>query len=418
MNTRGRAQNENLVLRVSGRRRTGLPQLVLLAAFLCALFSSCSTPREYPRTTSGAQQLLQDFADDYIRDTRSVGIVAGVILPDETALFAVSGRADVLDPEKALTPDTIFPIGSLTKNMVLAMVQELEREGLDIDVALKDLDGLDLPPEYGAVTVRDLLLHRSGLPRESYTISSIWPVIEAEIWDGNVYQDYVTREGLLETLANSECRSAVSHPRSRYSNLGYGLLGLALESLTGESVPALMDRTIIKPWGLRDTSFGAPEGKEDRYVGTHSGDIPFFWFRGRHVRSHDLGEGLRTAGGVWSSASDQMRCLRKYREGFLAMDRETPFSGPMGETEVHYNYYLVESPAGHRCLIRYGMTFGVASFFGIDLDTRVAILILRNNCDWPDDVGMELLERLERLIPDADSWPAADDPAEDGDAAS
>jgi len=406
MNARVPAPNGKPVPRILSRRRTGSLPFLLASAVLCLLFAACSTPREYPRTEAGVQQLLQDFADDYISDTRSVGIVAGVILPDETELAAVSGRADVLDPEKKLTPDTIFPIGSLTKNMVFAMVQELERQGLDIDVKLKDLDGLDLPSEYDAVTVRDLLLHQSGLPRESYTLSSLWPVIAAEIWDGNVYEDYVTREGLLETLANSECRSAVSNPRSRYSNLGYGLLGLALESLTGETVPALMERTVIKPWGLRDTSFGAPEGKEDRIVGTHSGDIPFFWFRGRHVRSHDLGEGLRTAGGVWSSAADQMRCLRKYREGFLAMDRETPFSGPMGETEVHYNYYLVESPAGHRCLIRYGMTFGVASFFGIDLDTHTAILILRNNCDWPDGVGMDLLERLEKLIPDADSWPA------------
>ena len=77
---------------------------------------------------------------------------------------------------------------------------------------------------------------------------------------------------------------------------------------------------------------------------------------------------------------------------------------------MHYNYYLVESAAGHRCLIRYGMTFGVASFFGIDLDTHTAILILRNNCDWPDGVGMDLLERLEILIPDAKSWPS-DNPA-------
>ena len=393
-----------------GLRLRIAPAFILAASVLCGLFAAaCSTPVEYPRTESGVRQLLQDFADDYIRDTDSVGIVAGVILPDDTALTAVSGQSDVLDPDKPLTPDTIFPIGSLTKNMVFEMVTELERTGqVDLDTPLKDCPGLDLPPEYDAVTVRDLLLHRSGLPRESYTLTNLWPVISAEIWDSNVYENFCTREGLLETLSNAECRSAVLHPRSRYSNLGYGLLGLALESITGETVPDIMERTVIRPWGLRDTSFGPPEGKEDRTAGTHSGDIPFFWFRGRHVRSHYLGEGLRTAGGVWSSASDQMLCLRKYRERFLSMDREESFDGPPGEDEVHYNYYLVDSPAGHRCLIRYGMTFGVASFFGIDLDTRVAILILRNNCDWPDGVGMDLLERLEKVIPDADSWPAAD----------
>ena len=381
------------------------------AAFLFCLpavllLTACSTALpDYPRTDDGVRQLLQDFADDYIRDTRSVGVVAGVILPDGTAFTAVSGRSDVLDPEKKLDDDTIFPIGSLTKNMVFAMVTELERQGrIDLDTPLKDCPGLELPEEYDPITVRDLLLHRSGLPRESYTLTSIWPVISAEIWDSNVYEDYVTREGLIGTLSNSECRNAVSHPRIRYSNLGYGLLGLALESLTGETVPDLMETYIIRPWGLKDTSFGPPEGKDERLAGTHSGDIPFFWFRGRHVRSHDLGEGLRTAGGVWSSAADQMRCLRHYRETFLAMDRETPFSGA-SETVVHYNYYLVDSPAGHRCLIRYGMTFGVASFFGVDLDNRTAILVLRNNCDWPDGVGMDLMSRMETFLPDAEFWP-------------
>jgi len=385
-----------------------------LAAFLFCLpvvllLTACSTALpDYPRTADGVRQLLQDFADDYIRDTRSVGVVAGVILPDGTAFTAVSGRSDVLDPEKKLDDDTIFPIGSLTKNMVFAMVTELERQGrVDLDTPLKDCPGLGLPEEYDPITVRDLLLHRSGLPRESYTLTSIWPVISAEIWDSNVYEDYVTREGLIGTLSNSECRNAVSHPRIRYSNLGYGLLGLALESLTGETVPDLMETYLIRPWGLKDTSFGPPEGKDERLAGTHSGDIPFFWFRGRHVRSHDLGEGLRTAGGVWSSAADQMRCLRHYRETFLAMDRETPFSGA-SETVVHYNYYLVDSPAGHRCLIRYGMTFGVASFFGVDLDNRTAILVLRNNCDWPDGVGMDLMSRLETFLPDAESWPGKD----------
>jgi len=395
---------------VHGRGR-GVSAAFLLLLLAVLLTSCASAPPEYPRTADGVRQLLQDFADDYIRDTRSVGIVAGVILPDDTAFTAVSGKSDVLDPEKPLNEDSIFPIGSLTKNMVFAMVTELERRGrVDLDTPLKDCPGLELPEEYAPITVRDLLLHRSGLPRESYTLTSIWPVISAEIWDSNVYEDYTTREGLIETLSNSECRNAVAHPRIRYSNLGYGLLGLALEALTGETVPDLMESTIIGPWGLRDTSFGPPEGKDDRLAGTHSGDIPFFWFRGRHVRSHDLGEGLRTAGGVWSSAADQMRCLHKYRETFLSMDRETPFSGA-SETVVHYNYYLVDSPAGHRCLIRYGMTFGVASFFGVDLDNKTAILILRNNCDWPDGVGMELMSRLERLLPDADSWKGAGAPA-------
>ena len=129
------------------RRRCAHAFALTSALFICALLAAaCSTPREYPRTEAGVQQLLQDFADDYIEDTDSVGIVVGAILPDDTELTAVSGRSDVLDPTKELTPDTIFPIGSLTKNMVFEMVTELERTGqVDLDTPLKDCPGLDLP---------------------------------------------------------------------------------------------------------------------------------------------------------------------------------------------------------------------------------------------------------------------------------
>ena len=129
-------------------RGRGLRAAFLLALLAFVLAACSTTPPDYPRTADGVRQLLQDFADDYIRDTRSVGVVAGVVLPDDTAYMAFSGRSDVLDPEKVLDENTIFPIGSLTKNMVFAMVTELERQGrIDLDTPLKVCPELGLPEE-------------------------------------------------------------------------------------------------------------------------------------------------------------------------------------------------------------------------------------------------------------------------------
>ncbi len=366
---------------------------------LLLCLTACRTvvpPPPEVQSPANDRVLVEQFAQACV-DDGNAGVFVAVIFPDGHECVVTRGTSDFADPTKPLNEQSIFRIGSLTKNLVFLLAEELERQRkLDLEQSVWTTAGADygLLPAYAHITLRDLLLHRSGLPRESYPWYRLSPALCAIFSDTHIYSDFDTRAKLIAVLNNRECVAAVSEPCIRYSNLGYGLLGLMLEAQTGQSLPDLLATYVTQPLGLTDTTFTLTDEQKARLVGAHSGNIPPTWFRNRPVRAYELGEGLRATGGLYSSGADQVKCLRKFRDEFLARDAKAPYS-LTSEGVIHINHYLHYSPRGHRWLLRFGMTYGSAAFLGFDLENRVAVLILRNNCDWPDDWGETLLLQLE-----------------------
>ncbi len=367
---------------------------------LLSFFAACRTvpPSPLAQTPANERQVLETFAQEYVDDGHA-GVLIAAIFPDGHEVVVVRGVADVTNQTNVLSERSIFRIGSLTKNLVFLLVETLAREGkINLNQSVLDALGPDanLPASYAGVTLKDLLWHQSGLPRESYPWYRIMPLLGGLFSDDHVYADFDTREGLLATLRRRECAQAVANPTICYSNLGYGLIGLILEAQTGQSLPELMAKYVTKPLGLTDTAFTLTPEQRTRLVGAHSGDVPFFWLSNRPVRAYELGEAMRATGGLYSSGRDQLACLRLYRKMILARDKKEPFNAET-DTVVHMSHYFRLSPSGHRQILRYGMTYGSASFLGFDLDNQIAVLILRNNCDWPDDLGEDLLDLLDFL---------------------
>ena len=134
---------------------------------------------------------------------------------------------------QAASPDTYFRVASITKMATALLSVILVHDGLldpDAPVSgyLPDSDGL---PELSGVTLRRLLSHTSGLA------------------------DPLRLESLLESGA--PYREAVSGARAaepgssfRYSNLGFGLVGCILESVTGTALGELFSSRIFRPLGM------------------------------------------------------------------------------------------------------------------------------------------------------------------------
>ena len=159
-----------------------------------------------------------------------------------------SGVADVTNGSP-VRPGSRFRIGSMTKTFTATVVLQLvgeRRVALDAPVERY------LPGVVGghgndgrAITVRQLLQHTSGVPD---------------------YLTYLTPQDVLkDPLAHHDVRDlvdiALAHPPTfrpgtgwRYSNTGYLLAGMLIESVTGHSYGEEVDRRIIRPLGLRATS--------------------------------------------------------------------------------------------------------------------------------------------------------------------
>lgn len=168
------------------------------------------------------------------------------------------GSAGLRDNElqAAFTVDTTFHVGSLTKSLLATGVLRLVTTGfIELDAPVRRYLPL-LPfdnPWAGEsdVTVRHLLDHTSGLD------------------DARLWQMFSERPGpnslLVDAFPNPQKLLRIRvRPGTRfsYSNMGYTLLGMIIESVTEGRYEAYVDRQVLAPLGMRDSTFSytAQEG--------------------------------------------------------------------------------------------------------------------------------------------------------------
>jgi D-alanyl-D-alanine carboxypeptidase len=171
----------------------------------------------------------------YVRDAR--GSRAGT-----------AGYANLRTKERLGTTH-VFRVGSITKTFVATVVLQLEAEGvLGLDDSLERwLPGL--VPNGGAITLRQLLNHTSGI--YNYTEDPAFSRSMAR----NPRASW-TPEALVNVATAHRPLFAPGTDWS-YSNTGYILLGLVIEKATGRSLGAELARRIFRPLGLSRTSFPA-----------------------------------------------------------------------------------------------------------------------------------------------------------------
>ncbi len=163
---------------------------------------------------------------------------------DEDERMHSAGLAD-LATGAAFGPDTLFPVGSLSKGFTAVLAAMLVREGrLRWDhLVLQHLPELRLSePSVGmGLTVGDLFSHRSGLSNCDLLISS--PVASS--------QDIIGRF--------SEAELAHTSGGFLYSNANYFLAGELLARVTGQPWPELLRQRILKPLGMSSTTASSTE---------------------------------------------------------------------------------------------------------------------------------------------------------------
>ena len=175
--------------------------------------------------------------------TRTPGISVAVVRGTDTLVLKGYGFADV-ENRVTVSPETVFRVGSLTKQFTAAAVMKLVEEGkLRLDGTIAEY----LPDYTGpgkTVTIHQLLNHTSGIP--SYT------ALGEKFW-GRSRLD-LTHTQMLELFAADPLQF---EPGSRfaYNNSGYYLLGVIIEKVTGHSYADHIHATIAAPQRLETVRY-------------------------------------------------------------------------------------------------------------------------------------------------------------------
>ena len=286
-------------------------------------------------------------------------------------------------------PGTLFEIGSVTKTLTsMALAQLATRGVVGMDQPVSELLPPDIVvPSRGGEVIRlaHLACHTSGLPRLPRGL------LRQGMFRADPYAG-CTGESLLEGLRRTRLRSEPG-ARFRYSNLGAGLLGLALARRSGTDYDDLVQREVCRPLGMTDTRVVLDPDRTRRLAPGHSRT-------GRPVPRWHLGA-LAGAGGLHSTVPDLLRLARAQigpapDDVAEAIDLTRTTSHRIGaRASAHPGWLSARLPrSGHEVLFHSGGTGGYRSLLAVAPDQRAAVVVLSATARSVDRSGLDLLTSI------------------------
>jgi D-alanyl-D-alanine carboxypeptidase len=246
-----------------------------------------------PDWLSPALDYIPQWLDYQMRQSEQPGCAIAIAHRGKVILERAFGRADVVTGV-LLTPRHRFRVASHSKTFSAAGVLRLREEGklsLD-DRAGRYVDGLH--PTIAGATIAQLLSHSAGIVRDGL--------------DSRQWQDVRPFLSEAELRADLEAAPTIdANTRFKYSNHGFGLVGLVIEAVTGEPYRDWIRRAIIEPAGLDETGPDVPLPAGVPAARGHSARLPL----GRRVviPGDNPSNALASATGFISTASDLARFL-------------------------------------------------------------------------------------------------------------
>jgi CubicO group peptidase (beta-lactamase class C family) len=282
--------NASFVSKANAKLLSQIRAWALLCTFgaISALIATAALAQELPSAKPesvgmSAERLerIGKAVQQRIDEKRIAGAVTLVARRGRVVWFKPQGMMD-REANKAMRPDTIFRICSMTKPITSVAVMMLYEEGhflLD-DPISKYLPEFKNPkvlvkPENGAtytipatreITIRDLLRHTSGLTY--HWNDKLGPLYAA----ANVSHGVLQYDG---TIADNVKRLAgvplLFNPGERWEySLGVDVLGRLVEVVSGKPLDEFLATRIFEPLGMKDTYFYPPENKLERLAAAYT----------------------------------------------------------------------------------------------------------------------------------------------------
>lgn len=327
-----------------------------LLFFFCALLMM---------TGYAQKDAIDAFIEQQMQQQKITGLTIGIVKNGKVLMSKGYGFAN-LEHKIPAASNTVFKLASVSKHMVATGIMLLAQEG-----KLKLTDSItkyfpDAPATWNGITIRHLLNHTSGLPRES---PAFQPMLEQP--------DSLLIRGAYE--------SKLVFPTGtswQYCNLGYFMLADIIRQLSGLPFPEFMREKIFDPNGLKNTQ-----------TTTVSAIIPYradgYVRRGGDTIENALNIiALRPSGAFLSTMDDLLKWEMLMQEnqllaasGWKQMRTDTVQTTypNVGDAKVYYGYgWNVTRYQNHTLNYHAGNLSGFRNLYCRFPDDKTAIIILTN----------------------------------------
>ena len=362
---------------------------LILAAGLAGGLPAC---QEAVSPTTTVRETVDQVVMPHITLGSNVGVIVGVSRNGEQTICSY-GEAE-LGTRTPITAESVLEIASLTKTFTALALADMHLKG---EVNLDDSLGKYLPPNVKVpswhgktITLRQLANHTSGLP-------ALPTNIDKEAF--NHYQGYSLSK--LYDFMNQHVLEYEPGTHYQYSNLGYGLLGVALSLRNGSDYESLIGQRVARPLGMRQLVVGSNPGPFPTRVPGYNGNLRIESWAGAMQPS------MQGSGALMTTMPDLLRYLDA-NMGLtstalgpaLALTHQRTFSlAGYQQDGIGLGWSLV-TLNGHQITWKNGLNGGFTAFMGFDKATQTGVVVLCNSSLNPDllqtQMGFAILKSLNQ----------------------
>ncbi|WP_315794874.1 serine hydrolase [Paenibacillus sp. BIC5C1] len=344
---------------------------------------------------------LDDFVEEQLQRWKGVGVAVAVIHKDEVILQKGYGYRD-LESKLEVTPHTLFAIGSSTKaftasTAALLVDQDILKWDTPVRTYLKDFKMFD-PVATERLTIRDMLCHRSGLPRHDMA------------W----YNSSRSREELVNALQYLEPNEDFRN-KWQYQNLMYMAAGYLVGQLKGTSWENVVQESLFNPLGMNSSVFSVDEMQNQPDFA-----FPYMDQNGENTRiPFRKLDAVGPAGSINSNLVDMIAWvqfqLNQGQQGGkqliskeqLAITRspqmasDSPFHCKELPVSTYGLGWMIDSYRGHAMIHHGGAIDGFASQVAFLPEEQIGVVVLcnTNGSILPYTISFNVIDRLLGLEP-------------------
>jgi len=186
--------------------------------------------------TDQVKKYVDDYFGKHLQEFNVPGAAFTIVKDGHTLFSEGYGFADLETKTRVDPDDTVFRIGSVTKNFTATAIMQLYEQGkidlkADINQYLRGftIHGKNNKP----ITIDNLLTHTSGF--DEY------------------YEDISGKIEPIQKFMETHIPKTINEPgvETLYSNYGYALLGYIIETVSGETYDQYMQKHILNPLGMK-----------------------------------------------------------------------------------------------------------------------------------------------------------------------
>ena len=229
---------------------------ILLTILIIVLAGSYSSSNAQSQKGNSLQNTINEFTNRIKKDVEGdnfKGSISATILKGDSIIWSGAfGSADFTDNIEA-DSTTIYRTGSISKSFTAFLMMQLVEDGTiklndPIEIYLPEINELKGYSTSTRITFQHLASHTSGLIREPKLKNAASGPIEN--WEIKI----------LKSIPKTSFKSKPGE-RFRYSNIGFGILGLAISRAANESFIELVEQRIFKPLNMTNSFFIVPQNR-------------------------------------------------------------------------------------------------------------------------------------------------------------